>query len=139
MCQSCVWRTLKKRVRLVRVMTLKFIAVLLLCQLAGEVFVAWAALPIPGPVVGMALLFAGLLIKGEVPEGLGRVVNGLLGHLSLLFVPAGVGVMLHIATLEQEWVAIAVALVASTVLTLLATAAVMVGLTRWVEQRRRRG
>lgn len=120
-------------------MTLKFIAVLLLCQLAGEVFVAWAGLPIPGPVVGMALLFTGLLVKGDVPEGLGRVVNGLLGHLSLLFVPAGVGVMLHIATLKNEWLAISVALVLSTILTLVMTAAVMAGLTRWVEQRRRRG
>ncbi|MCG6860768.1 MAG: CidA/LrgA family protein [Chromatiaceae bacterium] len=114
-------------------MTLKFIALLLLCQLAGEVCVLWSGLPVPGPVVGMALLFAGLAWRGDIPGDLGRVVDGLLAHLSLLFVPAGVGVMLHIAMLRKEWLAISLALVVSTVLTILVTGLLMTALIGWVE------
>jgi holin-like protein len=120
-------------------MALKFIALLLLCQLAGEVFVVWSGLPVPGPVVGMALLFAGLGWRGGVPEGLGRTVDGLLAHLSLLFVPAGVGVMLHVAMLKEEWLAVSVALVASTVLTIAVVGLLMTALIRWTERRRGEG
>lgn len=117
-------------------MILKFIALLLLCQLAGEAFVVWTGLPVPGPVVGMALLFVGLVWRGGVPEGLGGVTDGLLSHLSLLFVPAGVGVMLHIAMLREEWLAIATALVVSTVLTVAVTGIVMAGFIRRIDRRR---
>jgi len=120
-------------------MTLKFVAVLLLCQLIGEFFVVWSRLPVPGPVVGMLLLFVGLTLRGETPEGLGRVVDGLLSHLSLLFVPAGVGVMLHIAMLRDEWLAISAGLVFSTVLTVATTGLVMTALIRWTERRGREG
>ena len=120
-------------------MALKFVAVLLLCQLIGEVFVVWSGLPVPGPVVGMLLLFIVLTLRGGVPEGLGRVTDGLLSHLSLLFVPAGVGVMLHIAMLRDEWLAISVALVLSTVLTIATTGLVMTVLVRWLERRRGEG
>ncbi|MCK5165900.1 MAG: CidA/LrgA family protein [Rhodospirillaceae bacterium] len=111
-------------------MTLGFITVLLAYQLVGEVISKGLELPLPGPVVGMGLLFLTLLIKGNLPEGLKKTSQGLLSHLSLLFVPAGVGVMMHMHLLANEWQAISVALVASTALTVLITAAVMVGLTR---------
>ncbi len=117
-------------------MPLKFIALLLLCQLLGEVLVVWSSQPIPGPVVGLVLLFFGLGLRGGIPEGLGRVVDGLLAHLSLLFVPAGVGVMLHIAMLREEWLAISLALVLSTVVTIAVTGVLMTALIRWVERRR---
>lgn len=112
---------------------LSYITVLLACQLAGEVLARLAGLPIPGPVVGMLLLFVGLLIRGGVPEGLERVGNTLLSHLSLLFIPAGVGVMVHLKLLAGEWLPIAVTVVASTALT--------IAVTGWVMQRlaRRRG
>ncbi len=112
------------------VMTLGFITVLLTYQLVGEVISKGLDLPLPGPVVGMGLLFITLLIRGGLPEGLKKTSQGLLSHLSLLFVPAGVGVMMHMHLLANEWQAISVALVASTALTVLITAAVMVGLTR---------
>lgn len=118
-------------------MPLKFVALLLLCQLLGEVFTVWTGLPVPGPVVGMVILFLGLVLRGGVGEGLSRVVDGLLSHLSLLFVPAGVGVMLHVAMLREEWLAISVALVLSTLATLVATGLVMTALTVWIERRDR--
>lgn len=117
-------------------MVLRFIALLLLCQLIGEALVVWTGLPIPGPVVGMTLLFLGIASRGGIPTGLGRVADGLLSHLSLLFVPAGVGVMLHIAMLREGWLAIVVALVLSTVLTIAVTGLAMTGLIVWMERRR---
>ena len=76
-----------------------------------------------------------MVLRGGVPDGLGRVSDGLLAHLSLLFVPAGVGVMLHLATLRDEWLAVSVALVLSTILTIAVTGLVLTALIRWTEGR----
>jgi holin-like protein len=101
------------------------LTLLLLFQLAGEVVVHLLGLPLPGPVLGMALLFAALAIRGGPSDELRGTANGLLQHLSLLFVPAGAGVMIHFARIGDEWLAIVGALVASTALTLLVTALVL--------------
>ena len=101
------------------------ITVLLVYQLVGEVIVQVAGLPVPGPVVGMLLLFLTLVLRGRAPGRLQDTAQTLLSHLSLLFVPAGVGVMLHFRRLEAEWLPISVALVASTVITIGVTALVM--------------
>jgi putative effector of murein hydrolase LrgA (UPF0299 family) len=114
---------------------LNALTLLLVCQLAGEMVVAALGLPIPGPVVGMALLFVGLLIKGGIPDDLARTADGILTNLSLLFVPAGVGVMLHASLLGRDWLAISVGLVGSTVVTIVVTALVMVALKRWTAPR----
>lgn len=99
--------------------------VLLTCQLAGEAVQAAFAIPVPGPVLGMVILLVGLAVYRGVPEPLANVANGILSHLSLLFVPAGVGVLLHFSRIEAEWPAIVLALVGSTFLTLVVTAATM--------------
>ncbi|MCK4938707.1 MAG: CidA/LrgA family protein, partial [Rhodospirillaceae bacterium] len=57
-------------------MTLGFITVLLAYQLVGEVISKGLELPLPGPVVGMGLLFVTLLIKGNLPEGLKKTSQG---------------------------------------------------------------
>jgi len=109
---------------------LSYLTLILACQLVGETFVVWTGLPVPGPVIGMVLLFVGLITHGSLPDELATVSDTLLTHLSLLFVPAGVGVMLHAGLLGQEWLAISAALVASTLLTIAVTAAVMVTFNR---------
>jgi holin-like protein len=101
------------------------ITVLLVFQLIGEIAVIAFGLPVPGPVVGMALLFVSLIVRGSVTEELASTANGLLRHLSLLFVPAGVGVMAHLNRLASEWLPITVSLVFSTLLTIAVTAIVM--------------
>ncbi len=111
---------------------------LLVFQCIGEVLVRATGAPVPGPVVGMVLLFAWLRWRAaragaashEPPEptepaGLAVAADGLLKHLSLLFVPAGVGVMLHASRLADEWLAIAVALLVSTVAAIAAAALTM--------------
>ena len=112
---------------------------LLVCQLAGEAIQVATDLPVPGPVIGMALLFAGLILRRrlqvgreepETPGALAETAQGLLNHLSLLFVPAGVGVVLYLPLVAEEWLAISVSLVASTVITIVITAALMAWLAR---------
>ena len=109
---------------------LGYLTLIFACQLAGELLVAALGLPIPGPVAGMLILLAGLLVRGAVPDELGAVGDFLLGNFSLLFVPAGVGVMLHTGLLGREWLPLAVALVVSTSLTIAVTALVMRRLSR---------
>lgn len=109
---------------------LSSITVLLLCQLAGEVLARLSGLPVPGPVVGMLLLFAGLVIRRGVPDSLDKTATALLSHLSLLFIPAGVGVMVHLKLIAGEWLPITVALVISTALTIAVTGMVMQSLAR---------
>lgn len=104
---------------------LGFMTLLLVCQLIGEVLSEGLSLPLPGPVIGMALLFSGLLVRGGVPDGLQQLANGILQHLSLLFVPAGVGVMLHLSLIGEEWLPLSAALIGSAVITIAVTAAVM--------------
>jgi putative effector of murein hydrolase LrgA (UPF0299 family) len=104
--------------------------VLLFCQLVGEVVARGLALPVPGPVLGLALLTAGLAAWSHwrplsddalAASEVGRVAAGLLGSLSLLFVPAGVGVVQYAGLFGQYGLALALALVVSTFATLLAT------------------
>lgn len=98
---------------------------LLVFQLAGEVVVRGLQLPVPGPVLGMLLLLLMLIWRGGPSENLRSAGQGLLGNLSLLFVPAGVGIMVHGHRIADEWLALVVALLFSTILTLTVTALVM--------------
>ncbi len=112
------------------------ITLLLVYQTAGEIVVQLLGLPVPGPVIGMGLLFATLLARGTAPAWLRDSCQQLLSHLSLLFVPAGVGVMLHFKRLGAEWLPVVVALVASTVITIGVTALVMQALRKRAAARR---
>ena len=98
------------------------LTLLLLLQLVGEVIVQCLALPVPGPVLGLLLLLGVLLWRGRLDESLRHTANTLLQHLSLFFVPAGVGVMVHAGRVADEFLALSVALVASTLLSMAATA-----------------
>lgn len=106
------------------------LTLILCCQLAGELVVTAGGLPVPGPVLGMILLFLLLLIRGGVGEDLGRVGDALLKNLALLFVPAGVGVVVHLGLIGREGLAITAALIVSTLLTVLVTGLVMSRLAR---------
>ena len=106
------------------------IAILLSLQLAGETLVRLFFLPVPGPVVGLVLLVAGLVAVPGLAARMRPLADGLLAHLSLLFVPAGVGVVGHLATFGAEGVAIAVALIGSTTLAIAVGAVVFVAIAR---------
>ena len=106
-------------------------SMLLICQLAGEVLARSTGLPVPGPVLGMGLMFSVLiwrdrlsaLLPREVADGTLEAISAtLLANLALLFVPAGVGVVQRLDVLGQHAVGLGVALVVSSVLGMLATA-----------------
>jgi holin-like protein len=108
------------------------LSLILLCQLAGEVLVRGLSLPLPGPVVGLLLLLLLLLARDRFAvlargplqqEGVENASRGLLANLSLLFVPAGVGVVEKLDLIAKHGTAIAVVLAISVVVTLLATVA----------------
>lgn len=109
---------------------LEYLTLILGFQLIGEFAVTTIGVPFPGPVVGMVLLFIFLLIRGAVPEQLGQVSGALLNNLSLLFVPAGVGVMAHFEILGADAWPLSIALIVSTLLTIAVTALVMAWLNK---------
>jgi len=122
------------------------LSVILICQLIGEGMVRSMGVPVPGPVIGMALLFAvlilrdrfSLLARGPLRDGaVESTAKGMLAHLSLLFVPAGVGVVQNLDLLAQRGVAIAVVLAASVVVTLLVTVGTFLIINRAMERTRK--
>ena len=106
------------------------LATLLIFQLLGETLVLLSGVPVPGPVVGLALLLLTLVLRPSVLATVKPTAQSLLQHLSLLFVPAGVGVMLHLQRLGDEALAIGVALVVSTLVGLASAALTMAWLMK---------
>ena len=109
---------------------LESLTILLVFQLTGEALSHGFGLPVPGPVIGFILLLGALRLRGGVPDELRTTATGLLRHFSLLFVPAGTGVMVHLALLREQWLPISAALIASTLLTIACTALAMNRLMR---------
>lgn len=108
------------------------LSLILLCQLAGEVIVRGLKLPMPGPVVGLLFLLLlllardrfAVLARGPLQQnGVESASRVLLANLSLLFVPAGVGVVQKLDLVAAHGIAIAVVLALSVLLTLLVTVA----------------
>ncbi|MGA7805054.1 CidA/LrgA family protein [Bradyrhizobium sp.] len=108
------------------------LGLILLCQLIGEAAVRGLGLPMPGPVIGLMLLVLlllardrfGILARGPLQDGgIETASRGLLANLSLLFVPAGVGVVQKLDLLVAHGLVIIAILAVSVVVTLLATVA----------------
>ncbi|MGU3337234.1 CidA/LrgA family protein [Methylobacterium mesophilicum] len=124
------------------------LALILLAQLVGEVLARGAGVPVPGPVIGMGLMFAFLLLR-DSRLGLPRILpqpltdgtlestaRGLLMNLSLMFVPAGVGMVGRLDLLRAQGLKLAIVLVVSTALSLLVTVLVFRAVASRVERRR---
>jgi putative effector of murein hydrolase LrgA (UPF0299 family) len=120
------------------------LSLILLCQLAGEAMVRGLGVPVPAPVIGLALLAALLLARDQLSflefgplrnNGVEEAAGSLLRHMSLMFVPAGVGVVQQLALIADHGVAITAVLAASVVITLLVTVATFLAsswlIARW--------
>ncbi len=117
-------------------------AVLLVCQLAGEIVSRGLGLPVPGPVLGLVMLLLGLLAWGRgrtdadvAATAVARVGDGLLANLALLFVPAGVGIVEYGGLLKAQALPLAAALLGSTAITLVVTVSVFAGVSRLLGRR----
>ncbi len=117
---------------------LQYLTAIALFDVAGDFIQSTVGLPIPGPVIGMALLLLVLIGKGTLPDGLDRAATGILSYLPMLFVPAGVGIMLHFDLIRAEWPAIAVAIGLSSVLAVVVTATTMRSVERLQQAIRKR-
>jgi holin-like protein len=103
---------------------LRGLACLLAFQSVGELLARGFSLPFPGPVIGMLLLLLALRWP-VVREPVAVCANFLLSHLSLLFVPVGVGVMTHLGLLSQYGGRMLAVIVLSTAIGLAVTALVL--------------
>jgi holin-like protein len=108
------------------------LSLILLCQLAGEALVRSLGLPMPGPVIGLMLLLLLLLLRDRFAllargplqgDGVESTSRGLLANLSLLFVPAGVGVVQKLDLIVDHGIAFLGVLAISVLITLLVTVA----------------
>jgi holin-like protein len=97
-------------------------AALLVLQLIGEVLVQSLGLPVPGPLIGMLLLFAALMLRGGVPDDLRALADSLLQNMMLLFIPAVAGVMMLFERVGQEWLPFVAACIGGAAVTLAVTA-----------------
>ena len=124
------------------------LTLILLAQLLGEALARAAAVPVPGPVIGMALLLVFLVLRDRwrpaaarllppplVDGGLEGTAKGLLAHLSIMFVPAAVGIVGKLDVLASHGLTLAVVLVLSVTLTLAATVLTFVAVSRVMDRR----
>ena len=102
---------------------LETLLVLIGFQLAGEALGVALALPVPGAVLGMMLLFAFLMLRRGVPRALQQGVPALLQHFSLFFIPAGL--VLYSKLRGESWWQVVVALVVGTLVTFIVSAGLL--------------
>jgi putative effector of murein hydrolase LrgA (UPF0299 family) len=126
------------------------LALILLAQLTGEALARGLGVPVPGPVIGMGLMFLFLFLRDAAKSPLPRVLpapltdgtletiaKGLLANLSLLFVPAGVGVVGRLDLLKTQGFKLGIILLVSTALSLLTTVLVFRAVDGLMERRGR--
>jgi len=121
------------------------LSLILLCQLAGEIIVRGLVLPMPGPVLGLLFLLLLLLARDRFSilargpltgDGVESASRGLLANLSLLFVPAGVGVVQKLDLIAVHGIAIVAVLAISVLVTLLMTVGTFLVASRLLSRRR---
>jgi holin-like protein len=98
---------------------------ILIFQGLGEIFSKFFGLPIPGPVIGLVLLLAFLIIRGKIDSDLDTVASAFAQHLGLLFIPAAVGVVMFVPVLANHGLKIALILITSVAMTVAVTSLVL--------------
>ena len=110
---------------------LKSVFIILLYQLIGELFQKFFGLSIPGPVIGLVLLLLTLLLIQKrqrvvtIKEDLFNSAEILLNYLPLLFIPVGVGVVMHLSLLEDNLASVVFVIILGTLSTLALTGYIM--------------
>ncbi|MEQ3725403.1 CidA/LrgA family protein [Alcanivorax sp.] len=93
--------------------------ILLLFQFFGEVIIRLTGIPLPASVVGMVLLLLALLLEAPFTQRVAPAAAGLIKHISLLIFPLGVGIVLQWHRYEEYALALGVAVVLGTILSMI--------------------
>lgn len=112
------------------VFMIRGLAILLIFQSLGEGLTRFIHGLIPGPVMGMILLLAFLVLRKKIAPSIAVAADGLLAHLAIFFIPAAVGVMLYITTLKSAGAAWLLAILFSTAGAIAVTALLLKWLTK---------
>lgn len=81
------------------------LAIILACQLLGEVLVRLTGVRVPGPVVGMVLFFCWLLWRRPRQESSTvRAAERLVHYLPIMFLPSTVGLIVYAPQIASQWV-----------------------------------
>lgn len=99
-------------------MLLRGLCWLVFCQLLGTALNVLLLPMLPGPIIGMLLLFVFLVVRGEVGEPLSVASSSLLKYLPLILVPPAVGVMAYASDIAADFWAVSGALLLSLLLSL---------------------
>ena len=101
----------------------------LLCGyfIAGKFIVFWTSFPLPAALIGLLLLFATFMLLGKVPASIQSASQALLAHMSILFVPSTLAILILHEQLADHVTVIVTALIVSTLLSL--------AVTGWLAQR----
>ena len=108
------------------------VLVLLLCQCTGEAIKAYFNLSLPGPVLGMFILFLGLCLFGDTPKALIKSSQTLIPLLGLMFLPTTAGLFFLGAEFNKQWPAIIIAIALGSLLSLIFNGLMM----KWLSQRK---
>lgn len=97
-------------------------AILLGLQWLSSLILSWLNIAFPAPLLGMLLLFLLLqlgIIKEKNIEG---ICDLLISKMGLLFLPAGVSIILYLDIVKAEFLPIAITTLAGSFVILLGTA-----------------
>ncbi len=100
---------------------LSAISLILAFQVIGELISRFTGIPVPVPVIGMMLMLFAFFLKDDLIDRIRPTAGTLLSNLSLLFVPAGVGIIQYGDLFIEEGLGIAAVLVLSTLIAMLVT------------------
>lgn len=111
------------------------LVILLSFQILGNIAEMYFHIPVPGSVIGMFLLLLALISFDKLATYVRPISLILISYLAVLFVPAGVGIILHIERIKNEAFPIGISLVLSTVITIAVTGLVIKYSASWLEKR----
>ena len=116
---------------------LSAISLILAFQVIGELISRFTGIPVPGPVIGMMLMLFAFFLKDDLIDRIRPTAGGLLSNLSLLFVPAGVGIIHYGDLYIEEGLGIAAVLVFSTLIAMLVTAYTIIFVEKLIHRERK--
>jgi holin-like protein len=101
----------------------------------GDLMARLSGLPIPGPVLGLAIMFADFAVQGQADAQVSAIFDRISAHFAVLFIPAGAGVIAYGATLGEVLPVVVIAVLGGTAVTMLVTAGGLALLLRRSDRR----